>query len=87
MAPPKTALAAFGKILNAAEGCVWRQEIYRSPLLSAALAAGKVFNVAEGSIRRQKIYGSCQKVDVQITQSVWVPIKAAMGTVKNIKLY
>ena len=58
MAPPKAALAA-GKMFNAAEGGVWRQEVYRGRRILAALAAGKIFNAAEGGIRRQKIYGCC----------------------------
>ena len=59
----------------------------RSSRILAALAAGKVFNAAEGSIRRHKIYGSCWKVDVRMPETVWVPIKAAMGTVKSIQRY
>ena len=59
----------------------------RNSRILAALAAGKVFNAAEGSIRRHKIYGSCWKVDVRMPETVWVPIKAAMGTVKSIQRY
>ena len=59
----------------------------RSSRILAALAAGKVFNAVEGSIRRHKIYGSCWKVDVRMPETVWVPIKASMGTVKSIQRY
>ena len=58
----------------------------RSRIL-AALAARKVFNAAEGSIWCHKIYGSSWKVDVRMPETVWVPIKAPMGTVKSIQRY
>ena len=85
MAPPKAALAA-GKMFNAAEGGVWRQEVYRSRRILAALAAGKIFNAAEGGIRRQKIYRSCRKVDVRIPITLWEPIKAPMGRQRWVPL-
>ena len=82
MAPPKAALAAK-KMFNTAEGAVWRHEIYRSRRILAALAADKVFNGADGSIRRQKTYGSYRKVDVRMPETLWMPIKAAIGYSKK----
>ena len=57
MAPSKAALVS-GKMFNAAEGGVWRQEVYRSRQILRALAEGKILNAAEGGIVRHKIYGS-----------------------------
>ena len=54
----------------------------------AALTAGKVFNAAEGSIRRPKIMVAAEKSTFGGQKLYgWVPIKAAMGTVKNIQRY
>ena len=48
MAPSKAALVS-GKMFNAAEGGVWRQEVYRSRQILRALAEGKILNAADGS--------------------------------------